>query len=91
LSIVRCASLEGRNRWKIRLDTGLRPDITIAARMAPGNEAVGDYYLLPWIDLGSAARLRLGEDNGVFLDAYRHDSLDGFLDLTRRTDLRLAA
>jgi len=91
LSIVRCATLDARHRWKIRLDTGLRPDITIAVRMAPGNEAVRDYYLLPWIDLGEAARLRLGEDNGVFLDAYRHDSLEGFLDLTRRTDLRLAA
>jgi DNA invertase Pin-like site-specific DNA recombinase len=91
LSIVRCASLAGRHRWKVRLDTGLRPDITIAARMAPGNEAVRDYYLLPWIDLGEATRLGLGEDNGVFLDAYRHDSLETFLDLTRRTDLRLAA
>ena len=49
------------------------------------------YYLLPWIDLGEAARVRLSEENGVFLDAYRFDDLDPFFDLTRRASLRSAA
>jgi DNA invertase Pin-like site-specific DNA recombinase len=91
LSIARCASSDRGDRWKIRLDTSLRPDITIVARMDAGNQDIRDYYLLPWIDLGDAARMRLGEDNGVFLDAYRFDDLDPFLDLTRRTSLRVAA
>ncbi len=91
LSIARCAESERGQRWKIRLDTGLRPDITIVARMEAGNQEIRDYYLLPWIDMGEAVRLRLGEDNGVFLDAYRFDDLDPFLDLTRRASLRLAA
>ncbi len=92
LAIVRCArTAAGHSRWKIRLDTSLKPDITIVARMDGENAAVQDYYLLPWIDLGAAAKLRLSEENGVFLDAYRFDDLDPFFDLTRRASLRSAA
>jgi DNA invertase Pin-like site-specific DNA recombinase len=89
--IVRCHETPaGGLRWKIRLDQGLRPDITIAVRMAAGNEAVRDYYLLPWLDLGASPAVRLAPQNGVLLDAYRFDSLDGFTDLTRRTALYAA-
>lgn len=92
LAIVRCGrTAAGGFRWKVRLDTSLRPDITIVARMDPENRDVRDYYLLPWIDLGEAARVRLSEENGVFLDAYRFDDLDPFFDLTRRASLRSAA
>jgi hypothetical protein len=89
--IARChESLAGGHRWKIRLDQGLRPDITIAVRMAAGNDAIRDYYLLPWLDLGVAPALRLAPENGALLDAYRFDTLDGFTDLTRRTALYAA-
>lgn len=89
--IARCHETPaGGHRWKIRLDQGLRPDITIAVRMAAGNTAVRDYYLLPWLDLGVAPALRLAPENGALLDAYRFDTLDGFTDLTRRTALYAA-
>ena len=78
-------------RWKVRLDTGLRPDITIAVRMAAGNQIARDYYLLPWLDLGSACSVRLAPDNAAQLDAYRFDSLDGFVHLTRRAPVRQSA
>ena len=92
LVIVRCARTSaGDLRWKIRLDASLRPDITIAARMDAENVAVQDYYLLPWIDLGGSGSVRLREDNGIFLDAYRFDGLEPFFDLTRRSKLRAAA
>ena len=58
--------------------------------MAPDNTTVRDYYLLPWIDAGDVASLKLAPDNGIRLDAYRFDTLDAFFDLTRRTDLRAA-
>lgn len=90
--VVRCGHTPaGTARWKIRLDAGLRPDITIAVRMDAINTLPHDYYLLPWIDLGSAARVRLSEDNGVFLDAYRFETLEPFFHLTRRFSLRTAA
>ncbi len=92
LVIVRCARTSaGDLRWKIRLDASLRPDITIVARMDAENVAVQDYYLLPWIDLGASGSVRLREDNGIFLDAYRFDGLEPFFELTRRSNLRAAA
>jgi DNA invertase Pin-like site-specific DNA recombinase len=90
--IVRCqTTAAGSLRWKVRLDSGLRPDITIAARMDSDNLAVCDYYLLPWLGVGSEPSLRLAPENGILLDAYRFDTLDAFFDLARRTPLRAAA
>ena len=79
----------GAMRWNLRLDTALRPDITIAVRLAPDNEQPMDYYLLPHIDI-KAARLRLAERSGIFLDAYRFDTLDRFFQIGARTRLRFA-
>jgi hypothetical protein len=94
VSIVIARAFEtpaGLLRWKIRLDTGLRPDISVAVRMDAENRHARDYYLLPWIDLGSTPKVRLAEENGVFFDAYRFDSLDGLFFLSRRHNLRAAA
>ena len=92
LVIARCqVSQAGSLRWKIRFEQGLRPAITIAVRMADDNRTIRDYYLLPWLDQGKASDLRLAPDNGILLDAYRYDTLEVFMDLTRRKALRLAA
>jgi DNA invertase Pin-like site-specific DNA recombinase len=89
--IARCLHTPaGFLRWKLRLDTSLRPDITIAIRMDGTNESILDYYLLPSVDM-SGNRLRLAEDNGVYLDAYRFNNLDAFLHLSARNELGVAA
>ncbi|WP_439358818.1 recombinase family protein [Bradyrhizobium sp. DASA03007] len=89
--IARCLHTPaGFLRWKLRLDTGLRPDITIAIRMAAENKEILDYYLLPSIDM-STDRLRLAEENGIYLDAYRFDDLDAFFGLSARKGLGVAA
>jgi len=62
------------------------PDITIAARLNPGNQTVKDYYLLPSIDL-LWKRLSLAADNGVSLDLYRFDTLSLFINLAKRISL----
>jgi len=73
---VRCKKKPtGLLRWKIRFDTSRMPDITIVVRMDTANRAAFDYYLFPRLDL-VADRLRLAEDNGLSLDAYRFDTLD---------------
>jgi DNA invertase Pin-like site-specific DNA recombinase len=77
----------GSLRWKIRIDSGLRPDITVVVRLAPGNERARDYYLLPWLDVGTSQGVRLAEDNGIDIDAYRTDTLDSLYHLTRRHPL----
>jgi len=89
--LARCFETEGGSlRWRVRLDTGLVPDITIAVRMDGMNEAPRDYYLLPSIDM-TVARLRLAEQNGLSLDAYRFDTLDYFYALAGRARFTEAA
>ncbi|WP_443749349.1 recombinase family protein [Asticcacaulis solisilvae] len=89
--IARCfAAPSGKNCWKIRLDAGLLPDITVAIRMAANNRDVYDYYLLPSIDLASP-KLRFAESNPLALDAYRFDDLDMFFSLAERAAWPVAA
>ncbi|WEK48474.1 MAG: recombinase family protein [Candidatus Andeanibacterium colombiense] len=80
--IVRCtATPSGLLRWKLRFDASLAPDITIVVRMDSMNRAPFDFYLFPRLDKVSD-RLRLAEENGFNLDAYRFESLDYLYDIT---------
>jgi len=84
IAIARCQQTPaGSFRWKIRLDTGLTPDITIAIRMDSSNETPLDYYLLPMFDMTSN-HLRLAEENGLILDAFRFNTLDYFFAMAER-------
>ena len=92
LVIARCnMTSAGGSRWKVRFDSGLRPSITIVARMGEDNRIIRDFYLLPWLDFGSSANLRLAPENGILLDAYRFDTLEALFELSRRVPLRVAA
>jgi DNA invertase Pin-like site-specific DNA recombinase len=89
VSVVLCrytSTAAGSSRWLIRLDEGLKPDVTIAARMDFTNHGVQDYYLLPGIDM-TWENLRVAEANGFCLDTYRCDSLDYFFSLMERINL----
>jgi len=89
--VVRCLeTAAGGLRWKIRLDQGLRPDITIAVRMEVGNAGIRDYYLLPWFECGSDPSVRLAPENGALLDAFRFDTLDALFELTKRVEVHAA-
>lgn len=89
--IARCLRTPaGALRWKLRFDTGLRPDITVALRMDADNKHRLDYYLLPRIDIQNA-KIIFAEENGIYLDAYRFDTLDYFFHLVSRTSFRSAA
>jgi DNA invertase Pin-like site-specific DNA recombinase len=91
LILARCRELGAGNlRWLLRLDTSLAPDITIAARLQPGNQAILDYYLFPSIDQ-LAERLRLAPDNGLLLDVYRFENLTFFFQLAHRRRIEEAA
>ena len=91
LVIARCqTTAAGTLRWRVRLDAGLRPDITVVVRLGPDNRTVRDHYLLPWIDVGVRARIGMGEDNGLDLDAYRTDDLTPLYHLLRRHHLEHA-
>ena len=92
VSIVLCrhtTTFAGSSRWLIRLDAGLKPDITIAVRMDATNEGIRDYYVLPGIDM-IWENLRIAEANGIYLDAYRFDTLDFFFGMAERVNLEEA-
>ncbi len=89
--VARCGETRGASpRWRIRLDTGLAPDITVAIRMDSGNVAPLDYYLLPRLDM-TAPKLRLAENNGLSLDGYRFETLDFLFSLAARARFEEAA
>jgi len=90
--VVRChATPAGTLRWKLRLDTGLQPDLTIVARLDADNRRPKDFYILPWIDVGSRETLKMAELNGLHLDAYRVDDLAPLYHLLRRSPMPRAA
>lgn len=93
VSIVLCRHVctrIGSSRWVIRLDESLKPDITVAVRMDATNEGIRDYYLLPALDM-TWEKLRIAEENGIYLDGYRFENLDYFLKMAERTKIQEAA
>lgn len=93
VSIVlsRCQKIEsGSRRWKIRFDTSLEPDITVAVRLDETNQFALDYYLLPKLDFGSRG-FNLLEHNPIEFESYRFDNLDYLYRMAQRTQVRRSA
>lgn len=93
VSMVICRCLQtmaGSYRWKMHLDSGLEPDITVGIRMDVNNREPLDYYLLPSLDIENP-KIRLRENNGLALDAYRFNDLEPFFMMTERIRIREAA
>lgn len=89
--ICRCRSTPaGGMRWRIRLDAGLAPDITVVVRLEADNQTVRDHYLLPWIDVGPRGKIGMSEDNGLDVDAYRTNDLGPLYHMLRRHSLEPA-
>jgi DNA invertase Pin-like site-specific DNA recombinase len=86
LAVCYCSETCGVPRWSVRLDRLSCPDVTIAVRLKPGNSEILDYFLLPNLDqLGK--RVFIAKDNSCGLEVYRFDTLDFFLNLSRRCNL----
>ena len=89
--LARCKTLNnGGRRWKVRFDTSLQPDITVAVRLDEANQEAVDYYLLPRLDL-CAPRISLFEHNPAELEGYRFETLDYLYAMAERTRVRRAA
>jgi len=95
LVLSRCQLLDnGRHRWKVRFDTSLTPDITVAVRLDDTNQSPLDYYLLPRLDFGRPrvqGGIHLADHNGLELESYRFDTLDGLYGMAERSRIRRAA
>jgi DNA invertase Pin-like site-specific DNA recombinase len=91
LVLSRCKTTAGGSlRWIIRLEQSLNPDITIAVRMDESNEHILDYYLLPRLGI-RMDKLRLAEENPIYLDVYRFEDLSFFYELLERVAIVYAA
>ena len=85
--VARCRSTNGGAlRWRILFDSALKPDITVAVRMATSNDVALDYYLFPRIDF-STAKMLLREDNPIDFETYRFETLSYFFGMARRSSL----
>jgi DNA invertase Pin-like site-specific DNA recombinase len=91
LVLARCQTHEnGRHRWKVRFDTSLLPDITVAVRLDHANSVALDYYLLPRRDFGQT-RISLADQNRIEFESYRFDTLDYLYGMAERARLRRVA
>jgi DNA invertase Pin-like site-specific DNA recombinase len=91
LVLARCQTHDsGRNHWKVRFDTSLAPDITVAVRLDQANQAPLDYYLLPRLDFGQP-RISLADRNAIEFESYRFDTLDYLYGMAERARLRRVA
>jgi DNA invertase Pin-like site-specific DNA recombinase len=89
--LARCTVYDaGRARWKVRLDTGLHPDVSVVVRLTSSNKEVLDYYLLPHLDFGGP-RLNLADQNPVEFESYRFETLDYLYAMAERARIRFAA
>jgi len=88
LALSRCRPTEaGTNRWIIRFDNALKPDITVAVRMELDAISIRDFFLLPAIDIRSDF-VRLGDHNDHGFEAYRFEDLSMLANLARRVPLK---
>lgn len=86
--LTRCLIVgSGHCRWKIRFDTSLMPDITVAVRLDRDNATLLDYFLLPRLDF-CQPRLCLADHNAIELDSYRFDTLDYLYGMAERVRAR---
>jgi len=91
LVLARCQTHDdGSYRWKVRFDTSLAPDITVAVRLDAPNQAPLDYFLLPRLDFGQP-KICLAERNGIEFESYRFETLDYLFGMTERTRIRRAS
>jgi Recombinase len=89
--LARCRQRDdGSFRWLVRVDAGLKPDITVAVRMDSENRDPIDYYLLPSLDM-TFERLMIAEDNPVGIETFRFDNLNFFFGMARRMRIPEAA
>ena len=80
----------GTRRWKVRFDTSLQPDITVAVRLDEANQSPIDYFLLPRLDFGGRG-FNLADRNSIEFETYRFESLDYLYGMAERTRVRRAA
>ncbi len=76
----------GSSHWRIRRRVQTQADFIMAVRMEPNNEDIQDYFLLPGLE-NAGGDFCFSDRNGIYLDAYRFQSLDFLVSLAARVKL----
>jgi hypothetical protein len=77
----------GRLIWTLVLGKRLSCDVMIIARLCPPRETISDYYVVPACSQLHGALHVHAENNAGFLDLYRSNNLDTFVEAFRRKPL----
>lgn len=77
---------EGTRKWKMYFNAH-PSDLTVLARMEPGDTSVLDYHVLP-SHFVTMKKLTFGVRNGTALEAYRSDTLDRLYALFQRRPIQ---
>jgi len=80
ISITRCRELKRIKSWRFQLSSPFKPDVTIFARLAPGNQTILDYFCVPR-SKRNLAQITVSSPTPVTRD------IDQFGDLTFLNDL----
>jgi DNA invertase Pin-like site-specific DNA recombinase len=84
-AIAPCIEKSVGPRWMFRLDSTLKTDLTIVARLTPTNEAIQDYCLLPRTHSWST-RVTVGPEKYLFTGISCFDDLSFLKSLAQRTE-----
>jgi len=91
LVVTQCERREsGFLFWKVFLQDGAEPDLTVVTRLTPNNDAAMDYFLFPTL-LFRRPALILHERNPIDIERFRFTSLDYLCGMAARTVTREAA
>jgi len=88
LTLVHCHHTKRQgHRWTLRFNSPAKADITIAVRLAPGNQSVLDYYIVPRL-AQLPPILTVGHRNSFTIDVHRFDDLSALKTSARRVTIR---
>ena len=77
--------------WQLLLRKQPAADVVIIARLSPPARSILDYFVIPAFSQLSGTLNAREKDNDAFLELYRFDDLQPFIDSFRRYSLRGAA
>lgn len=77
ICVTRCRALKRFNSWRFQLCSPYKPDVSIFARLAPGNETILDYLCVP-ASKGKLAQITISPQTPPPRDVQQFEDL-GFL------------
>jgi len=85
LTVARCRSFGQSYGWLLRTHSATNPDITVVARLDPGNEQFKDFFCVPQLAIGQLGQEVLRPGSESQFEKYRHEDFSFLGTLVRET------